>query len=62
MHMYMYMCIFLHTHTYPHLKPAETPYTKNRWAPALLIRWYLYGVASISQIHRIVGLFCKRAI
>ena len=31
---------------------------KNR----LAVRWYRYGVASVSRIDKITGLFCKRAL
>jgi len=52
-----------HTHTYTH---THTPCAVKSHSPAALARFCLYfptyGVASISRLLKIIGLFCTRAL
>ena len=53
--MYIYIftctCTYMHIHVYTYMSMLQTP-TRH---------WNTYGVALVSRIDKIVGLFCKRA-
>ena len=44
-HIYMYTCTFIYMHTYALMYMTEKRH---------------YGVATVSRIDKIIGLFCKR--
>jgi len=57
----MYICKYVYMHVYTHIHTHTHKNTGTRQTTLHQRRW-TYGVALVSRLDKIIGLFCKRGL